>query len=174
MSVIFMDTRTAIPAQLVLLVAETGVHAIQHLSNTLCQRSFGLRGCKRLSVLVSLHFLASLSSGSLLTYQCFWNLLDTESMVSSFRRMLRLAKPHHHWLLGDMTVCKDTDCLKHLLMTQGNFKGKNFERLLVPEQVGRFRDFLKQSMAEAQKIREPRHHHVYVSPCVGHQTFVLA
>lgn len=149
MSVIFMDTRTAIPAQLVLLVAETGVHAIQHT----------------LSESVLFAWMQTLVSSSIIAFSCvleFWvtshisALLDTESMVSSFRRMLRGASDGEVLLTEDMTVCEDTDCLKHLLMTQGNFKGKNFERLLVPEQVGRFRDFLKQSTAEAEKPEDQR------------------
>jgi hypothetical protein len=77
-------------------------------------------------------------------------------MVSSFRRMLRGVSDGEVLLNEEMHVCEDADCLKHLLMTQGNFQGKHFERLLVPEEICRFQEFLKQSMAEERKPEEER------------------
>ena len=149
MSVIFMDTLTAAPAQLALSLAETGVHAMRHpLPDTIL-----------FAWMQTLVCFSIIGFSAVLEYWVTSHisvLLDTESMVSSFRRMLRGVSDGEVLLNEEMHVCEDADCLKHLLMTQGNFQGKHFERLLVPEEICRFQEFLKQSMAEERKPEEER------------------
>eukprot|EP00438_Fugacium_kawagutii_P002692 Skav218901 [mRNA] locus=scaffold328:354613:355968:- [translate_table: standard] len=149
MSVIFMDTLTTCPWQLAISLAETGVHVMQHTgadTATFAWMQMTIFGCIT-TVSAVLEFWVS-SHISVL--------LDTESMVSGFRRMLRGVSDGEVLLNEAMNICDETDCLKHLLMTQSNFKGKPFERLVVPEEIGRFREFLKQSEAESQKREKER------------------
>ena len=150
MAVIFMDTLTAVPLQLAISVAETAVHVMQtqHWADIILFAWMQtLVGCAIISFTVILEYWV-ISHISVL--------LDTESMVSSFRRMLRGVSDGEVLLNEEMHVCEDADCLKHLLMTQSNFKGKHFERLLMPEETCRFQDFLKQSMTEERKPDEQR------------------
>ena len=144
-----MDTLTAVPAQLAISLAETIVHAMRHsLPDTIL-----------FAWMQTLLGLSIIAIPAVLEYWVTSHisvLLDTESMVSSFRRMLRGVSDGEVLLNEEMHVCEDADCLKHLLMTQSNFKGKHFESLLVPEETCRFQDFLKQSMAEEQKRDEER------------------
>lgn len=82
MSVIFMDTRTAIPAQLVLLVAETGVHAIQHT----------------LSESVLFAWMQTLVSSSIIAFSCvleFWVTSHISVLLeSSGHRVNGIQFPH--------------------------------------------------------------------------------
>lgn len=82
MSVIFMDTRTAIPAHLVLLVAETGVHAIQH---TLSER-------------VLFAWMQTLVSSSIIAFSCvleFWVTSHISVLLeSSGHRVNGIQFPH--------------------------------------------------------------------------------
>lgn len=158
MAVIFMDTLTAVPLQLAISVAETVVHVMQR------QHSW--------ADIILFAWMQSLVAGAIIAFTVILEhwvishisvLLDTESMVSSFRRMLRGVSDGEVLLNEDMHVCEDADCLKHLLMTQSNFKDKHFERLLMPEETGRFQDFLKQSMAEERKPDEQR---TKIPPCL--------
>ena len=156
MSVVFMDTSTAAPAQLAISLAEIGVHWMRHASADMVLFAWmqTLVGCSIIGISAFLEFWVT-SHISVL--------LDTECMVSSFRRMLRGVCDGEVMLNEDMEVCEDAVCLKHLLMTQGNFKGKGFQKLLVPEESGRFQEFLKQSMADAQKAEEER---TMTPPCL--------
>lgn len=154
MAVIFMDTLTAVPLQLAISMAETAVHVMQkqHIQHSWAD-------------IILFAWMQTLVCCSIIAFTVileYWVishvsvLLDTESMVSSFRRMLRGVSDGEVLLNEEMQVCEDADCLKHLLMTQSNFKGKHFERLLMPEETCRFQDFLKQSMAEERKPDEQR------------------
>lgn len=150
MSVIFIDTLTAVPAQLLISVAEMLVHArhSQSSEETLLfawMQIIMSAGIIIFSVVLEFWVTSHLTS-----------LMDTESMVCSFRRMLRGVSDGDLMLSEDLRIAEDSDCLKHLLMTQSKFKGKDFERLLVEEEVDRFQEFIKQSMAEAHKPEEQR------------------
>jgi len=72
-------------------------------------------------------------------------LWDAESMVGSFRRMLRGVCDGEVLLREDMTICENPECIKHLLMTHHSFKGRHFQQLLLPDEVERFTGFMKQS-----------------------------
>lgn len=157
MSVIFIDTLTAVPAQLLISVAETLVHArhSQSSEETLLfawMQIIMSAGIIIFSVVLEFWVTSHLTS-----------LMDTESMVCSFRRMLRGVSDGDLMLSEDLRIAEDSDCLKHLLMTQSKFKGKDFERLLVEEEVDRFQEFIKQSMAEAHKPEEQR---TQTPPCL--------
>ena len=52
-------------------------------------------------------------------------LLDAESMVASFRRMLRGVSDGEVLLTENMSICESTECLKHLLMSPTGCKGQN-------------------------------------------------
>lgn len=150
MSVIFIDTLTAVPAQLMISLAETLVHArhAQTSEETLLfawMQIIMSAGIIIFSVVLEFWVTSHLTS-----------LMDTESLVCSFRRMLRGVSDGDLMLSDDLRIAEDSDCLKHLLMTQSKFKGKDFERLLVEEEVERFQEFMKQSMAEAHKPEDQR------------------
>ena len=140
MSVVFMDTLIAVPAQIVISLVETSLHESRDnmlfawMQTLVCSSIIGF------SIVLEFWVRSHISV-----------LLDTESMLSSFRRMLRGVSDGEVLLNRDMQVCEDADCLKHLLMTHSNFQGKDFERLVVPEDVGRFQDFLNQSIEEVRK-----------------------
>eukprot|EP00435_Cladocopium_sp_Y103_P000141 s2658_g1.t1 len=150
MSVIFIDTLTALPAQLMISLAETVVHA-KHSQST-----------EEILLFAWMQIIVSAGIIGFSVVLEFWvtshltSLMDTESMVCSFRRMLRGVSDGEVMLSEDLRIAEDSDCLKHLLMTQSKFKGKDFERLLVEEEVDRFQEFMKQSMAEAHKPEEQR------------------
>ena len=138
-----MDTLIALPTEIIISVVETTLHAME--TATTGHNAMLFAWMQSLLCLSIIGFSAVLE---------FWvsshisMLLDTEKMVKCFRRMLRGVSDGEVLLNDEMQLCEDADCLKHLLMTGSDFRGRQFERLLVPEERARFRDFLKQSMAE--------------------------
>eukprot|EP00913_Durusdinium_trenchii_P025032 g23497.t1 len=67
---------------------------------------------------------------------------DAESLLSSFRRVLRGVCDGDVLLDSQMNVAQESQCLRHLILTDVSLKGKSFEHLLVDdEQRTRFREF---------------------------------
>ncbi|CAK9036084.1 unnamed protein product [Durusdinium trenchii] len=149
MSLIFIDTWTTGPAQVVISTAEIWQYSVQHdIADTVLfawVQILAGSGIVAFSVILEYWITCHVSS-----------LLDTESILSSFRRMLRGVCDGEVLLADDMTIRADAECLKHLLMNSGNFKGKSFEKLLQPAEVTRFRDFMKQSQRDALQPDEQR------------------
>jgi len=149
MSVIFIDTLSAIPAQVAISLVETGVHAMHHTSqDTLMFAWMQLimsSGIIAISVVLEFWVTSHITA-----------LMDTECMVMSFRRMLRGVSDGEVILTEELCIAEEADCLKHLMMASGTFKGKQFEHLIVEDEVCRFKDFIKQSMAEAHKPEDQR------------------
>ena len=79
---------------------------------------------------------------------------DAESLVSSFRRMLRSVCDGEVLLDGQMNVAQESEGLKHLILTTVNLKGRSFERLLIDEECTRFTKFI-QSSTEAFLTPKP-------------------
>ncbi|CAK9058246.1 Uncharacterized protein SCF082_LOCUS31087 [Durusdinium trenchii] len=71
---------------------------------------------------------------------------DAESLLSSFRRVLRGVCDGDVLLDSQMNVAQESQCLRHLILTDVSLKGKSFEHLLVDdEQRTRFREFVEAS-----------------------------
>ncbi|CAK9057996.1 Reverse transcriptase domain-containing protein [Durusdinium trenchii] len=71
---------------------------------------------------------------------------DAESLLSSFRRVLRGVCDGDVLLDSQMNVDQESQCLRHLILTDVSLKGKSFEHLLVDdEQLTRFRKFIEAS-----------------------------
>ncbi|CAK9028086.1 unnamed protein product [Durusdinium trenchii] len=149
MSVIFIDTLTAAPAQIAISMAEVFEYSMkEEVADTIVYAwvqvliSAGIIGFSAvLEYWVTSHISA---------------LVDTESMLSSFRHMLRGVCDGEVLLTEEMKIKEDAECLKHLLMNSASFKGKDFEKFLDPEEVARFRDFLQQSNRDALQPEERR------------------
>ncbi|CAK8997586.1 unnamed protein product [Durusdinium trenchii] len=70
---------------------------------------------------------------------------DAESLVSSFRRVLRGACDGEVLLDSQMNVAQESECLKHLILTDVSLKGRSFENLLADGERPRFREFIEAS-----------------------------
>ena len=75
---------------------------------------------------------------------------DAETLVSSFRRLLRGVCDGEVLLDNHLRVAEESACLRHLVLTDVSLKGRFFEDLLADEQ-DRFQEFIAASMeAEPQ------------------------
>ena len=70
---------------------------------------------------------------------------NAESLVSSFRRVLRGLCEGEVLLDSEMNVSQESECLKHLVLTDVSLKGRPFEQLLADEDQQRFREFIEAS-----------------------------
>ena len=70
---------------------------------------------------------------------------DAESLMYSFRGMLRGICDGEALLDSNLRIHVVSDCLKHLLMTSTNLHGKSFQQLLDPEDLEKFRQFMEAS-----------------------------
>lgn len=142
MCVVFMDSRTTIPFQIAISVAETCAYACQHSAMDTVAfawvQAVVAFGMTIVSVVLEYWVTSHISTR-----------LDTEYMVSSFRRMLRGVCDGDVMVTEDMTISEDAECLKHLLMDSTSFKGQRFDHLIVPEELLRFRDFVERSSQDA-------------------------
>eukprot|EP00913_Durusdinium_trenchii_P034592 g32362.t1 len=84
---------------------------------------------------------------------------DAESLVSSFRRVLRGVCDGEVLLDSRMNVTKDSECLKHLILTNVSLTGKCFQDLLADEEERRrFTEFIHSStrtFSEAKALQSP-------------------
>ncbi|CAE7274743.1 Mcat [Symbiodinium natans] len=74
---------------------------------------------------------------------------DAESLMVSFRRMLRGICDGEVLLDSNLRIHSASDCLKHLLMTSTNMHGKSFQQLLDPRDLQKFRKFMETSASTA-------------------------
>ena len=72
---------------------------------------------------------------------------DAESLVSGFRRVLRGACDGEVLLDNHMNIAQESECLKHLILTDVSLKGRSFQRLLVEDEdeQARFGEFIEAS-----------------------------
>ena len=73
------------------------------------------------------------------------NSADAESLVASFRRLLRAVCDGGVLLDNRMHVAEESESLKHLIFTDVNLKGRSFQHLLVEEERQRFGEFIESS-----------------------------
>eukprot|EP00435_Cladocopium_sp_Y103_P043875 s1836_g12.t1 len=76
-------------------------------------------------------------------------LLNSESMVVSFRQMLRSLCDGELLLDGNLCVVGKAECLRRLLMTSDTFSNQSFEELLVEEERPRFLRFMSEKLESA-------------------------
>ena len=149
MTVIFMHSRTTFPAQLAMSAAESVVYWLK-------QEGHADHHTDALKYAVG-QFVSAVGMCAVSAILEFWvishasALLDADSMVGSFRRMLRGVCDGEVLLTENMGICEDTECLKHLLMSPTGFKGCKFEQLLMTDERKRFTSFIEQSTQEASK-----------------------
>ena len=141
--VAFLDPGFSIPFQFIFTLAEMSVYFVVFEPSSV---HLG-------SLFISQFFMIAINIASsvyidLLLRRRIYALLDTadaESLVSSFRQMLRGVCDGEVLLDSHMNVAQESDCLKHLILTSVSLKGRSFERLLVPDEVPRFSEFIKSS-----------------------------
>ena len=92
---------------------------------------------------------------------------DAESLLSSFRRLLRGVCDGEVLLDSRMAVTQESDCLKHLIFTDVSLVGRSFEQLLAGEERPRFKNFIKSS-SQAFSIPESEH---LAPPCCSRVSF---
>ena len=136
---LFVDIKTSIPIQLMISLLEVR-SAWQQNPNSLYLHFL-------LQMNVSLIVLAVSGLLEISVRSRIAMLLDSESMVSSFRKMLRGVCDGEVLLDSDFKISGKADCLKTILMTGHDFSGQDFEKLLVEEERERFRTFMKEPLA---------------------------
>ena len=141
--VAFLDPCVSIPFQFLYTLGEISVYFVVfepsrvHLGSLFISQFFMIA----INIASSVYF-------DLLLRRRIYALLDTadaESLVSSFRQMLRGVCDGEVLLDSHMNVAQESDCSKHLILTSVSLKGRSFERLLVPDEVPRFSEFIKSS-----------------------------
>lgn len=145
---LFVDIKTNIPVELgltLLQVRAAWLHDPNSLYPTLLVNS-----CVSVMIL-SVSCLLEISVRSRIAM-----LLDSESMVSSFRTMLRGVCDGEVLLDSNFNVSGKADCLKTLLMTRHDFNGQKFEQLLAAEEQDPFHSFMS----------EPSHPDTAAPPCL--------
>ncbi|CAK9102341.1 unnamed protein product [Durusdinium trenchii] len=70
---------------------------------------------------------------------------DAESLVSSFRKVLRGVCDGEVLLDSRMNVLKESECLKHLILTNVSLAGLSFQDLLADDERSRFDAFIRAS-----------------------------
>ena len=81
---------------------------------------------------------------------------DAESLLSTFRRILRGVCEGEVLLDSQMNVAQESECLKHLILTDVTLKGRCFEQLLVAWSMMRPDKFLKVSFSEKDQNEKGR------------------
>ena len=87
----------------------------------------------------------------------FLDTADAESLVSSFRRVLRGVCDGEVLLDSSMMVVQESQCLKNLILTDVSLIGRCFLHLLADGDRDRFRSFIESSM---QAVAMPDSKHV--------------
>jgi len=86
---------------------------------------------------------------------------DAESLMVSFRQLLRGVCDGEVLLDSNLRIHSVSDCLKHLLMSSTNMHGKSFQQLLDPADLQKFREFVETSASQTeQKSSTPSCLHV--------------
>ncbi|CAK9103660.1 Uncharacterized protein SCF082_LOCUS48411 [Durusdinium trenchii] len=84
-------------------------------------------------------------------FEALLDTADAESLVSScldlggFQRVLRGACDGEVLLDSQMNIAQESQCLKHLILTNVSLKGRSFQQLLVDEEQHRFLEFIHTS-----------------------------
>ena len=142
--ILFLDSAATIPFQVVFTVAEIGTYFL----------FFGKTGVQwellAVGQFVTLanHVVCGVFIDRVLRQRIKAMLEkgDAESLVSSFRRMLRGVCDGEVLLDSQMNVAQESDALKHLILTSVSLVGRSFERLLADEEHKPFKDFVESSM----------------------------
>ena len=160
-----LDPWVSIPCQLLYSIAETTVYLFMFEESheylvPLCCAEFIIMvnsiGCSLLiDVLLRGRIYALL------------NTADAESLVSSFRRMLRGVCDGEVLLDSQMMVAQESECLKNLILTDVSLVGRSFKHLLADEDKCRFNTFIESS-TEASSLPSPKH---FVPPCCSRVCF---
>ena len=149
----FLNPRTTLFFEVLFSATEVFVHFCffeeanaQFFSSCLCQ------------ILISILTVASSSLVDMAFRGRIYALLDAtnaESLLSSFRRVLRGLCDGEVLLDSQMHVSQESECLKHLILTSVSLKGRFFEDLLADEDRHRFREFIVASSAAFEEIAPP-------------------
>ncbi|CAE7187804.1 Mcat, partial [Symbiodinium pilosum] len=139
-----IDTRLSLPWQLLLSVGQlwadfNGPGGVRHPAF-----SIFLQGVVLGLTLLGSHTLETCVRSNI---RAQFHCSDAESLMFSFRRMLRGICDGEVLLDSNLRIHSVSDCLKHLLMTSTNLHGKSFQQLLHPADLQKFRQFMETSAA---------------------------
>ncbi|CAK9091757.1 unnamed protein product [Durusdinium trenchii] len=139
----FLDPRTSIPFQVLYTTAQVFVYLI-------CVEEQGLE--LELLCFTQLFVFVVATASSLFIDMALRGRIyaqldsaDAESLVSGFRRVLRGACDGEVLLDNHMNVAQESECLKHLILTDVSLKGRSFQHLLVEDEQARFGEFIEAS-----------------------------
>ncbi|CAK9079226.1 unnamed protein product [Durusdinium trenchii] len=78
---------------------------------------------------------------------------DADSLISSFRSMLRGVCDGEVLLDSGMNVARESECLQHLILSDVSLVGRSFERLIVAEERTRFKTFIESSTVSGESTK---------------------
>ena len=143
-----MEPIISIPFQLLYTLEEMVVyfHVFEEANifwaPLLCAQLFILLGATACSIFLDLALRKRI--------QALLETADAESLVSSFRKLLRGVCDGEVLLDSELRVAKESECLKHLILTDANLKGRSFAHLLADKEEERFADFIKSSTSACE------------------------
>ena len=154
--VVFLEPRISIPFQVLCTIAEVLIYLFlfDKSSEGRCfQLGFYCSCFQMLLVMIasSLFIDLALRRGILALLEA----ANSESLVDSFRRLIRGLCDGTVLLDSQMNVAQESEGLQHLIRGDTNFNGKSFKELLADEDQNRFRDFVETSMAsQSAKLKD--------------------
>ncbi|CAJ1383012.1 unnamed protein product [Effrenium voratum] len=143
-TIVFLDTHLAAWGQLLFLLVNLFSKAINEGSSFIFMLDELSICCANLMLSVVLEALIRSR------IQAMLDSADAESMVASFRRMLRGLCDGDLLLDSNLRIQGEAHCLKHLLFSSTTMQGRDFTELLAPSEQERFRAFLEAKAGETQ------------------------
>ncbi|CAK9056274.1 unnamed protein product [Durusdinium trenchii] len=149
----FLDPWISIPFQVLYTLTEVLAYLLVFESASLQLGLLCLGHCIFFGVCVS----ASIFIDTVLRTRIYALLdnADAESLVSSFARVLRGVCDGEVLLDSQMNVAKESECLKHLILTNVSLVGRSFPHLLVEEERPRFNEFIEASARSTREAAAP-------------------
>ena len=146
----FLQPKITIPFQILYTLAESMAYFYISSSNDMgawCTwQGFALAEMVAVSLFIDITVRARI--------QAHLQAEDAETLVSSFRKLLRGVCDGEVLLDDRCRVREESSCLKHLILTDVSLKGKAFEDLLADEQA-RFREFIAASTTTNEHPTSP-------------------
>lgn len=141
----FLDPLVSIPFQVLYTIAESLVHCFVFEASTVRFLCWS-QGFVFVVSIASLIFLDLALRGRI---EAQLDTADAESLLGSFRRLLRGVCDGELLLDGQMKVAEDSECLKHLIFTDISLRGRDFCQLMVDDSRRRFADFVATQLTVA-------------------------
>ncbi|CAJ1447788.1 unnamed protein product [Effrenium voratum] len=156
LAIVFMDTELAVGGQL--LISAVVVYTQSSV--------LPLAACifDELNIYCSIILLSMILEFLLQSrVQALLDSAEAESMLSSFRRMLRGVCDGDILLDSNLQIQGSPECLKHLLMSTADMSGKDFNRLIASDEEESFQRFIAFSTSTAKNNSQADRH---APPCL--------